>query len=70
MQNELKRTQNEPQLSAEMRALSAEFEFSSTSQVLAEVWNGKEVGVEVARSGESRGLREVTKIVGTKLRSA
>jgi hypothetical protein len=41
LQNELKRTQIEPQLSAEMRALRAEFEFSSTSQVLAEASNGK-----------------------------
>ena len=37
----LKRTQNEPQLSAEMRASHVEFEFSSTSQVLAEALNGK-----------------------------
>ena len=42
MRNELKRTQNEPQLSAEMRALRAEFEFSSTPQVLAEASNGKD----------------------------
>ena len=42
MRNELKRTQNEPQLSAEMRALRAEFEFSSTAQVLAEASNGKD----------------------------
>jgi len=41
VQNELKRTQIEPRLSAEMRALRAEFEFSSTSQVLAEASNGK-----------------------------
>ena len=41
LQNELKRTQIEPQLSAEMRALRVEFEFSSTSQVLAEASNGK-----------------------------
>jgi len=40
----LKRTQNEPQLSAEMRASRVEFEFSSTSQVLAEASNGKEDG--------------------------
>jgi hypothetical protein len=44
VQNELKRTQNEPQLSAEMRALRVEFEFSSTSPVLAEASNGKEIG--------------------------
>jgi len=44
VQNELKRTQNKPQLSAEMRALRVEFDFSSTSQVLAEASNGKEVG--------------------------
>jgi len=42
VQNELKRTQNEPQLSAEMRALRAEFEFSSTSQVLAGASSGKD----------------------------
>jgi hypothetical protein len=41
VQNELKRTQIEPQLSAEMRALRVNFEFSSTSQVLAEALNGK-----------------------------
>jgi hypothetical protein len=41
VQNELKRTQIEPQLSAEMRTLRAKFEFSSTSQVLAEALNGK-----------------------------
>ena len=41
LQNELKRTQIEPQLSAEMRALRVKFEFSSTSQVLAEASNGK-----------------------------
>jgi len=41
VQNELKRTQIEPQLSAEMRALRVRFEFSSTSQVLAEALNGK-----------------------------
>ena len=32
VQNELKRTQNEPQLSAEMRALRLEFELSNDSQ--------------------------------------
>jgi hypothetical protein len=42
VRNELKRTQNELQLSAEMRALRVEFEFSSTSQVLAEASNGKD----------------------------
>jgi hypothetical protein len=41
VQNELKRTQIEPQLSAEMRALRVKFEFSSTAQVLAEALNGK-----------------------------
>ncbi len=42
MQNEPKRTQIEPQLSAEMRALGAEFEFFSTSQVLAGASSGKD----------------------------
>ena len=42
MQNGLKRTPNEPQFSAEMRASRVEFEFSSTSQVLAEASSGKE----------------------------
>ena len=74
MQNELKRTQNEPQLSAQMRALRAEFEFSSTSQVLAEAWNGKEVGgrnrpvrgiQRTAREYENRG-NEAKKCLKTK----
>jgi hypothetical protein len=42
VQNELKRSPNEPQLSAEMRALRAEFEFSSTSQVLPGASSGKD----------------------------
>ena len=42
MQNELKRSPNEPQLSAEMRALRVEFEFSNTLQVLAEASSGKD----------------------------
>jgi hypothetical protein len=37
-----KRTQNEPQLSAKMRALRVRFEFSSTAQALAEAANGKD----------------------------
>ena len=44
MQNELKRTQIEPQLSAEMHRSRVEFEFSSTSRVLARRRNRKEVG--------------------------
>jgi hypothetical protein len=42
VQNELKRTQNEPQLSAKMRALRVKFECSSTAQALAEASNGKD----------------------------
>ncbi len=42
MRNELKRTQNEPQLSVKMRASRVEFEFSSTSQVLAEASTGED----------------------------
>jgi hypothetical protein len=42
LKNELKRTQIEPQWSAEMRALRAEFEFPSSSPVLAEASNGKD----------------------------
>ena len=42
VRNELKRTQNEPQLSAEMRALRVELVSSTTSQVLAEASNGKD----------------------------
>jgi hypothetical protein len=41
VQNELKRTQNEPQLSAKMRALRVKFELSGTSQVLAGASSGK-----------------------------
>jgi hypothetical protein len=37
-----KRTQNEPQLSAETRALRAEFELSSASQVLAGASTGED----------------------------
>jgi len=74
LQNELKRTQNEPQLSAKMRALRAEFEFSSTSQVLAEASNGKEDGgrnrpvggiQRSAREYENRG-NEAKKCLKTK----
>ena len=74
MQNELKRTQNEPQLSAEMRALRVEFEFSSTSQVLAEASNGKDGrgrnrpvgGIQrTAREYENRG-NEAKKCLKTK----
>jgi hypothetical protein len=41
LQNVLKRTQNEQQLSAEMRALHVKFEFSGTSLALAETSNVK-----------------------------
>ena len=41
MQNELKRTQNEPQLNAEMGASCVEFELSETSHVLTKAANGK-----------------------------
>jgi hypothetical protein len=74
VQNELKRTQIEPQLSAEMRALRAEFEFSNTSSVLAEASNGKELGgrnrpvggiQRTAREYENRG-NEAKKCLKTK----
>jgi hypothetical protein len=38
----LRRTPNEPQLSAEVRALRIEFEFSGSSQVLSQASNGKD----------------------------
>jgi hypothetical protein len=44
VQNELKRTQIKPQLSAEIRRSRVEFELSSTSQVLAWPRSRKEVG--------------------------
>jgi len=43
MQNELKRTQNEPQLNAGMGASCVEFELSDTSHVLAKAANRKRV---------------------------
>ena len=58
MRNELKRTQNEPQLSAEMRALRVEFEFSNTSSVLAEASNGKEDG---GRNRPVRGIQRTAR---------
>ncbi len=69
VQNEPKRTQIEPQLSAEMRASRVEFEFSSTSQVLAGASSGKDDRGRNRPVGESKELRENTKIVGTKPRS-
>ena len=51
--NEAKTNQNEPQLSAEMRALGAEFEFSSTSQVLATASSGED------GRGPSRPVEEI-----------
>jgi hypothetical protein len=74
VRNELKRTQNEPQLSAEIRALRAEFEFSSTSQVLADASNGNDGrgrdrpvgGIQrTAREYENRG-NEAKKYLKTK----
>jgi len=74
VQNELKRTQNEPQLSAEMRALRAEFEVSNTSQVLARASNGNDgcgrdrlvaVVQRTARKYENRG-NEAKKSLKTK----
>jgi hypothetical protein len=41
VQNELKRTQNEPLLNAEMGASCVEFELSDTPHVLAMASNGK-----------------------------
>ncbi len=63
----LKRTQNEPHLSAEMRTSRVEFEFSSTSQVLAEASNRKQVGGirRTAREYENRG-NEAKKFLKTK----
>jgi hypothetical protein len=59
LQNELKRTQNEPQLSAEMRAIRLEFEFASTSRVLARASNGKGArGRNRPVGGFQRTLRE------------
>jgi hypothetical protein len=64
VQNELKRTQNEPQLNAEIGASCVEFEISDTSQVLAKASNGKrdrgpnrpEGGIQrTARKYENRG---------------
>jgi len=66
LQNELIRTPNEPQLSAEMRAFRVEFEFSSTLQVLARTERAAD---KIARTGRSSGVRENTKIVGTNLRT-
>ncbi len=67
MQNELKRTQIEPQLSVEARALRVQFEFSSTSPVLTEASNGKEVGGtrKIVREYENRG-NEAKKYLKTK----
>ncbi len=56
--NEAKTIQNEPQLSAEMRALGAEFEFSSTSQVLAGASNGKD---SRGRDRPVRGIQRTTR---------
>jgi hypothetical protein len=70
----LKRTQIEPQLSAEMHAIRVKFELSSTSQVLAEASNGKEIGgrnrpvggiKRTAREYENRG-NEAKKCLKTK----
>jgi hypothetical protein len=69
----LKRTQIEPQLSAEMRALRVEFDFSDTLQVLAEASNGKDDcgrshpvgGIQrAAREYENRG-NEAKKLLKT-----
>jgi hypothetical protein len=74
VRNELKRTRNEPKLSAEMRALRVEFEFSSTSQVLVETSSRKDDrgrnlpvgGIErTAREYENRG-NEAKKCLKTK----
>ena len=54
MQNELKRTQNEPQLNAEMGAPCVEFELSDTSHVLAKAANRKRVG---GRNRRGRGIQ-------------
>jgi hypothetical protein len=67
VRNELKRTQNESHLNAEMHALRVEFEFFIASQVLAEASNGKAVGgiPRTARKYENRG-NEAKKCLKTK----
>jgi len=74
LQNVLKRTQNEQQLSAEMRAFRPEFEFFIASQFLPEASNGQDAhgqdrpvgGIRrTARKYENRG-NEAKKSLKTK----
>ena len=59
MQNELKRTQNEPQLNAEMGASCVEFELSDTSHDLAKAANRKrDRGHNLAGAGIQRTARK------------
>ena len=74
MRNELKRTQNESHLNAEMRAFRPEFEFFIASQFLPEASNGQDAhgqdrpvgGIRrTAREYENRG-NEAKKCLKTK----
>ena len=55
-ETKLKRTQNEPQLSAQMRDIEPKFELFDTAHVPAGDWIvGDAAGNEIARLGETRG---------------
>src|SRR5271157_1081989 len=62
VQNELKRTQNEPRLDAEKGASCVEFELSETSHVLAKAANGKrDRGAKPARRGNPGDCEKIRK---------
>jgi hypothetical protein len=68
-ETKLKRTQNEPQLSTQMREIETKFEFFDIAHVWARagLW-GNGAGTEIARPGETRGIAREFKNTGNKAR--
>ena len=68
-ETKLKRTQNEPQLSAQMREIEPKFELFDIATVGAGDWIvGDAAGTEIARLGETRGTAREYKNTGNKAR--
>jgi len=68
-ETKLKRTQNEPQLSAQMRETELEFEHIGIAQFPAGDWIvGDAAGTGIARLGETRGTAREYKNTGNKAR--
>jgi hypothetical protein len=62
-------SQNEPQLSVQMREIEPKFELIDIAHVLAGDWIvGDAAGTEIARLGEARGTTREFKNIGNKAR--